>query len=141
METTDNLLEKYFPQYCVKSVSTDVGRQFQDIISLGDRKIYLSVSDGILYANSIISHSGGNYVVSSIKKKLIPNYSPRKALDNARGSILKGIENHIQDLQKNPFGQDSDSETNQEILEGTHNNNLGNFLSNLVMNGEIKVAG
>ena len=142
MEEEKSLLEKTYPQYYVKGILTEVGSPFQDIISLGDRKIYLSVSDGILYANSIISHPTGNYTICPpIKKELIPNYSPRKALDNARNSILKRIEEKVQELQKNPFGPDLDVKLNREILAGTHSNNLGNFLSKLVTEDEIKVAG
>jgi hypothetical protein len=119
MEEEKSLLEKTYPQYCVKGILTEVGSPFQDIISLGDRKIYLSVSDGILYANSIMSRPTGNYLVASAESPLYPNYSPRKALDNARSSILKRIEEKVQELQKSPVGQDFDFRTNQEVLEGT----------------------
>ncbi|MFA5071606.1 MAG: hypothetical protein WC511_04575 [Candidatus Pacearchaeota archaeon] len=140
MEEERSTLEKIYPQYYVKGILTEVGSPFQDIISLGDRKIYLSVSDGVLYANSIVSRPTGNYIVASTKKGLYPNFSPRQALDNARNSILKRIEERVQDLQKNPFGQNLDVKLNREILEGTHDNNLGNFLARLVTSEEIKVA-
>jgi hypothetical protein len=141
MEEERSALEALYPQYYVKGILTEIGSPFQDIICLGDRTIYLSVSEGVLYANSIISRPTGNYTVDSVKKPLYLNYSPRKALDNARNSILKRIEEHIQDLQKNPFVKNPDVKLNKEILDGTHNNNLGNFLANFVTNGEIKVAG
>ena len=141
MEYEKSMLERLYPQLCVKGIQTEVGSPFYDIISLGDRKIYLSVSDGILYVNSIISRSTDDYVVASTKKELYPNYSPRKALDNARNSILKRIEVKVQELQKNPFGHDSDSRLNREILEGTHSNGLGNFLSRVFTDEDVRVAG
>ena len=141
MEMTNNLLEKYYPQFCVKAVVTGVETPFHDVIFLGDREIDLSVSNGILYAHSIISLPNGEHrYFGHTQKPLIPNYSPRMALDNARFSIFKQMESYVQDLQKNPFGQDSDSKTNREILEGTHAHNLGNFLMELASSKNVGIA-
>ena len=109
----------------------------------------MTVSNGVLdiyswipsYSiDSSLNPNKNSYLVSHINKKLIPNYSPRAALDKAESCIFGRIKYLTEKLQKSPFGDDPDPEKNKEILEGTPFSGLEKFLSHLTESENVGIA-